>query len=66
MAKIEATQEPGVASLHFLPRTCDQCGKAIEGGAVIRYFRTFCCKLHVADYFGAYIDDEEADFPTVG
>ncbi len=45
-------------------KKCDQCGKRIEGQAEDRYYRTFCSKEHLAQYFGAYIEGESSDFPT--
>ncbi len=45
-------------------KKCDQCGKRIEGEAEDRYYRTFCSKEHVAQYFGAYIEGEWSDFPS--
>lgn len=47
-----------------LEKKCDQCGKKITGEAEDRYYRTFCSKEHVAQYFGAYIEGERSDFPT--
>jgi endogenous inhibitor of DNA gyrase (YacG/DUF329 family) len=48
-----------------LKKKCDQCGKKIEGKAESRYYGIFCSKEHVAQYFGAYIDGEVSDFPTI-
>jgi hypothetical protein len=50
--------------MHGFNRKCDQCGRNIEGRAEIRYYRTFCSKEHVAQYFGVYIEGEGSDFPT--
>lgn len=47
-----------------LEKMCDQCGKKIAGQAEERYYRTFCSKEHVAQYFGAYIEGEQSDFPS--
>jgi hypothetical protein len=53
-----------VREVFWFKKKCDQCGKKIEGKAEDRYYRTFCSKEHVAEYFGAYIDGESSDFPT--
>jgi len=53
-----------VISVFWLKKKCDQCGKKIEGKAEERYYRTFCSKKHVAEYFGAYIEGEWSDFKS--
>ncbi len=40
-----------------LVKKCDYCAKKIVGKPVKRYFRSFCSKDHVANYFGSYVEE---------
>ncbi len=46
-----------IVSLAMFKKKCDLCGKRIEGLPVHRYYRNFCSRDHVGEYFGSYVDE---------
>ncbi len=43
--------------LGLFEKKCDLCGKEIQGAPVHRYYRNFCSRDHVREYFGSYVDE---------
>ncbi len=45
--------------LNLFEKKCDYCGKKIAGNVVGRFSLNFCSKEHVANYFGADVEETE-------